>query len=164
MSVSVCSFQILTTIYFIPEAKKNMMSVVRYGVLNSMDPDVRQIAPQNLKNNQPQSPSAQSDKKKQMICEQNRLRQQIEDLSRKEGAKMTVIQDQIKCLEKRFQCLKETIERTIDVTETSEFDSTYQVMANARVICSTLSSSINLKQYARNYYFKIYPSSKCSHA
>lgn len=123
-----------------------MMNVVRYGVLNSMDPYVRQISPQSLKANQPMSPSSQCDTVKQMLSEQNRLKQTIDDLRKKENTKTTVIQDQIKCLEKRLNQIKETIERN-NTNECTDFDGIYQVMANSRVICSTLSSSINLKQY-----------------
>lgn len=122
-----------------------MMSIVRFGVLNSMDPDVRQISPQNLKANQPLSPSAQTDAMKQMMMEQISVQKQIDDLQRKESAKSTVVQDRIKVLEKRLMQIKETIDRN-KVNVTSDFDGTYQVMANARIICSTLSSAINLKQ------------------
>lgn len=133
-----------------------MMYLVRFGVLNSMDPDVRQISPQNLKANQPMSPtSPQSDTMKQMLTQQNGLQKQIDDLRQKKSAKTTVIQDHIKNLEKRLIQIKETIDRNKGTgsSDRSDFDGIYQVMANARVICSTLSSAINLKQYQR--YFDI---------
>lgn len=124
-----------------------MMYIVRFGVLNSMDPDVRQISPQSLKANQPLSPSVpQSDTLKQMLVDQSSIQNQIDQLQRKECVKTTVIQDRIKQLEKRLMQLKETIDRN-KVNVGNDFDGTYQVMANARVICSTLSSAINLKQY-----------------
>lgn len=122
-----------------------MMNIVRFGVLNSMDPDVRQISPQNLKDNQPMSPTAHTDTIKQLLLEKNTLQKQIDDLRRKESATTTVIQDRIKSLEKRLMHIKETVDRS-KVNDCSDFDGTYQVMANARVICSTLSSAINLKQ------------------
>lgn len=122
-----------------------MMYIVRFGVLNSMDPYVRQISPQNLKDNQPMSPPAQSDTVKQLVVDKNTLQKQIDDLRRKQSATTTVIQDRIKVLEKRVMQINETVDRT-KVNDASDFDSTYRVMANARIICSTLSSAINLKQ------------------
>lgn len=123
-----------------------MMNIVRFGVVNSMDPYVRQIHPSNLKDNQPMSPPAQSDTIKQLVVEQGTLQKQIDELRRKQSATTTVIQDRIKVLEKRLMQIKETLERTKCVNDASDFDSTYRVMANARIICSTLSSAINLKQ------------------
>lgn len=123
-----------------------MMYMVRFGVVNSMDPYVRQIAPQNLKDNQPMSPPAQSDTMKQLEQERITLQEQIEGLRRKQSATTTVIQDRIKTLEKRVTQIKETLDRTKVANDASDFDSTYRVMANARIICSTLSSAINLKQ------------------
>lgn len=123
-----------------------MMYMVRFGVVNSMDPYVRQIAPQNLKDNQPMSPPAQSDTMKQLEQERITLQEQIDGLRRKQSATTTVIQDRIKTLEKRVTQIKETLDRTKVANDASDFDSTYRVMANARIICSTLSSAINLKQ------------------
>lgn len=135
----------LPHVTFVPEAKKNMMYIVRFGVVNSMDPYVQQIAPQNLKRDQPMSPPTQSDTIKQLVVEKGTLQKQIDDLRRKQSATTTVIQDRIKVLEKRIMQIKETVDRT-KVNDASDFDSTYRVMANARIVCSTLSSAINLKQ------------------
>lgn len=132
-----------------------MMYTVRFGVINSMDPDVRQIAPQNLKDNQPMSPSAQSDSINQLLKEEKSLQIQINELRKKESATTTVVQDRIKALEKRIMQVKETIDRSKVSNGVSDFDGIYRVMANARVICSTLSSAINLKQLVLGNYSKL---------
>lgn len=119
------------------------MNIVRFGVMNSMHKDVQKIAPQNLKSSLPLSPTTQS-AIKPMIDEQKRLQDQIEMLRKKENAKNTFTQDQIKNCEKRLNQVKETIERK--GSEINDFNGIQDVMSNARIVCSTLSSSINLKQ------------------
>lgn len=120
------------------------MNFVRYGMVNSMHPDVLKIASQNLKVSQPLSPSMQCDTIKPMLDEQKRLRELIEVLRKKENSKNTVIQDQIREHEKRLNQIKETMERK--GKESNDIDGCHEILANARVVFSTLSSSINLKQ------------------
>lgn len=122
------------------------MNIVRFGVLNSMHKDIQKIAPQNLKSSLPSSPTAQS-AIKHMLDEEKRLRDQLEVLREQASARNTVTQDQIKNVEKRWNQIKEAIERKSS-SEVNDFDGIQGVMTNARVVCSTLSSSINLKQYA----------------
>lgn len=120
------------------------MNIVRFGVLNSMHKDVQKIAPQNLKAKQSTSATTQYDVLKPMLDEQMRLQDQIETLRKDVNARNTVIRDRIQNIEKRLNQIKETIERKGN--ETNDLDGIQSIMANARIVCSTLSSSINLKQ------------------
>lgn len=125
------------------EKKQNFMKIVRFGVLSSMCPEVRQIAPENLKLTQAMSPSPSSQNQgiKELLSQQKTIQQEIDALSKQRDAKNTVTQDMIKELERRSNQIREAIERQTNVS-----DDISEVMAKARVVCSTISSSINLKQ------------------
>lgn len=105
---------------------------------------MQQIAPQNLKIDHPISPSGQCENEKAMNDEKKRLMYDIEKLRKKTNAKNTVVQDQIAALEKQYKQIDETLKRK--PSESNHSNDIYDVMMNARIICSTLSSSINLKQ------------------
>lgn len=119
---------------------------MRFGVLNSMHPDVRKIAPQNLLNNQMPSPTKQCDQMRILLEEKKILEDQIEELKKDPKVKGTIIQEMIRERLRRVATIKESLARK-DPEPNTEFTDVRDVMLNARVICSTLSSSINLKQY-----------------
>lgn len=118
-----------------------------------MHPDVRKIAPQNLKS---QNSSAQSigqcEQMKSMLGAKNSLQDEIEKLKRSPNSFNTFTRDKIKDCEKRLNQITEAIELKTNAStaanKSNDFDGINEIMANARVVFSTLSSSINLKQYA----------------
>lgn len=134
--------------------KQKFLNIVRFGVLNSMHPDVRKIAPQNLKNqNSSAQPTGQCEQIKSMLGAKNSLQDEIEKLKKSPNSHNTFTRDKIKECEKRLNQITEAIELKTNVSTTTtnksnDFDGIDGIMANARVVFSTLSSSINLKQYA----------------
>lgn len=126
--------------------KKKFLNIVRFGVLGSMHPDVRKIAPENLKNEQPLPAAAQSEKVRNLQANKKTHEQWIEKLKNEPNINTTVVQDKIKEHQKDIAMINESISKMTNLSH-SELDGIADVMANARVVCSTLSSSINLKQY-----------------
>lgn len=129
-----------------PEEKQKFLNVVRFGVVNSMDPSVRRIAPQNLKNNTPLSPSQCDQQTRNLLDEQNRLKDKIEQLSKAKNTNHSVLHDELKNHQKRLAIVNETLAKR-GTQFNQQSDGMDDVMKNARVVCSTLSSAINLKQY-----------------
>lgn len=73
----------------------------------------------------------------------DQLRAQIDAEAKKKSASNSIIGDRIDELNKRLMQIKETIERSTAVNEHS--GDIGDVIRNASVVCSTLSSAINLK-------------------
>lgn len=115
--------------------------------MNSMHPDVRRITPQNLKNNTPLSPSQCDLQTRTLLSEQTRLKGQIDMLSKAKNTTTTVLHDKLKDHQKRLNIINETLAKK-GTDQCNQSDGIDEVMKNARVVCSTLSSAINLKQYA----------------
>lgn len=132
--------------FFPSVEKQNLMKIVRFGVMNSMCPEVRRIAPENLKHAQAMSPSQPTPNLsiQTLLAQQKEFQERIDLLSKRRDAKNTVTQDQIKDLERRSNQIREAIERQTNSTD--DYRAICEVMNKARVVCSTLSSSINLKQ------------------
>lgn len=125
--------------------KQKILNVVRYGVINSMHPEVRKIAPQNLVIKQAPSPTKQCEQMRMLLQDKKLLEDEIEKLKKNKQAKITVIQDMIQERQRRVAAINESLARKNQEPST-EFADVRDVMLNARVVCSTLSSAINLKQ------------------
>ncbi|XP_031633386.1 uncharacterized ATP-dependent helicase C29A10.10c-like isoform X2 [Contarinia nasturtii] len=124
--------------------KQRILNVVRFGVLNSMHPDVRRIAPQNLvatptSPRNPEMKKLHADKKK--LLEDNDSLRKSQHIADKE---------KIKDNEKRIKSIDAALEK-MGNSSIFEYDNIRDVMTNARVVCSTLSSCINLKQYIAKF-------------
>lgn len=133
--------------FFVFIEKQKILNVVRFGVLGSMHPEVRKIAVDNLKNVQALSPSAQSGKVRNLLENKKTHEDWIEKLKNEPNVSTTVIQDKIKDRQQCIATINETIRKITNTSSHSEYDAIAEVLASARVVCSTLSSSINLKQY-----------------
>lgn len=130
---------------FIAADKQKFLNIVRFGVLNSMHPDVRKIAPQNLKNNNNRSPPAQCVQLSTLTEARKELLHEIERLRGNTRNVQNFNQDRIRDCENRLKQVTETIE--MKSNGSNDLDGISEVMEGARVVLSTLSSSINLKQY-----------------
>ncbi|XP_055322824.1 uncharacterized protein LOC129578378 isoform X2 [Sitodiplosis mosellana] len=132
--------------------KQKFLNVVRYGVVNSMHPDVRRIAPQNLKNDTPLSPTQFDQHTRTLLDEQKHLQREIETLNKDKSTTNTFLHDRLKDKQKRLAIVNETLaKKTIGNQLNSQSNGIDEVMKNARVVCSTLSSAINLKQYIKKF-------------
>lgn len=126
--------------------KQKYLNIVRYGVLNSMHADVRRIAPQNLVNDTPLSPT-NDQLTRTLLDEQQHLQAKVDSLSMAKNTNNTVLCDELKHYQNRLAKVNEALVKmglNQSNLQTSGIDN---VMKNARVVCSTLSSAINLKQY-----------------
>lgn len=131
---------------FIAADKQKFLNIVRFGVLNSMHPDVRKIAPQNLRNNNNRSPPANCEQLRTLTRARKDLLDEIERLrGNTRNAQINFNQDKIKDCENRIKQITDTIEMISNGS--NDLDGIREVMEDARVVFSTLSSSINLKQY-----------------
>lgn len=111
-----------------------------------MHPDVRKIAPQNLKSNNNRSPPANCQQLSTLTKARKDLSDEIERLrGNTRNAQLNFIQDKIKGCENRLKQVTETIEMIS--SGSNDLEGISEVMRDARVVFSTLSSSINLKQY-----------------
>lgn len=118
--------------------------MVRFGVLNSMHPDVRKIAPQNLKTSTPISPLINSNPDLiKLYTEKKKFEEEIELLRKSDKL---VDKEKMKDIERRLKAITDALEKK-GHTASVESDCIKDIMTNARIVCSTLSSCINLKQY-----------------
>lgn len=136
------SIQSVLKFILISEQKKQILNVVRYGVLNSMHPDVRKVAPQNLLNNQAM-PIPEVGHLHALKMQRDKMMKQIECEKKKGSAHNSIIGDKIDELNKRLVHVKEAIDRISPDDPTNNDIGT--VMRCASVVCSTLSSAINIK-------------------
>lgn len=133
-----------TNIYFIPHTdKKKFLNLVRFGVLHSMHPDVQMIAPQNLINSARMSPASKSNSDiAHLVIEKQDLELQIKSLeiskNLKDKEKLKMVKRSLDMVEETLAKKRNTFNSDIDISD---------IMKDARVVCSTLSSCINLKQY-----------------
>lgn len=81
---------------------------------------------------------------KSMLETKQKLQKEIQQFRGRPNANHSVLQDRIKEHEKRIQQINEQCDKA--TCRPKDADNINEVMANARVVCSTLSSSINLKQ------------------
>lgn len=132
--------------------KQKFLNIVRFGVVNSMHPDVQKIAAQNLSNNQPPSPTKLSDQMKALLADKKIYEKENENLMKEPTAQSTITQDMIRDRKRLIASINESVAR-LTHEHNSEFHCMANVMGNARVVCSTLSSSINLKQYVQSVQF-----------
>lgn len=119
-----------------------MLNIVRYGILKSMHPQVQCIAPQNLQNNFLASPHLTSNKVKNLQMQRDHLTKQIESDSKKNTGNNSIIADRIDDSRKRLTHVNNLIK---EYTGQQPPDDIKMIMRDARVVCSTLSSAINIK-------------------
>lgn len=119
-----------------------MLNIVRYGVLNSMHPEVQCIAPQNLQKNLLAAPQMASDQVKNLRMQRDHLTKRIESESEKNTRNNSNIADIIDELRKRLTHINSLIQ---EYTGQQHPDDIKIIMRDARVVCSTLSSAINIK-------------------
>lgn len=110
-----------------------------------MDPHVRRIAPQNLASNTSMSPSHQNDQHaRNLLNEKYHLQAKIEQL-RSKNINHTVQEHDLKETQKKLDVVNEALAKKGHncIPQSGGIE---EVMKNARIVCSTLSSAINLKQ------------------
>lgn len=116
-----------------------------------MHPDVQMIAPQNLINTARMSPTSKSNSDlAHLVNEKNELELQIKLLEISKNLKDT---EKLKMVKKSLDMVEETLAKKRN-TFNSDIDIS-DIMKDARVVCSTLSSCINLKQYVFFVIFNI---------
>ena len=111
-----------------------------------MHPDVRRIAPQNLVNDTPLSPT-HDQQTRTLLDDQKYLQGKVDNLSKAKNTNHTVLTDELKHYQKRLAKINETLAKMGSNQSNAQTNGIDDVMKNARVVCSTLSSAINLKQY-----------------
>lgn len=119
-----------------------MLNIVRYGILNSMHPEVKCIAPQNLQKTLLASPQLATDKVKNLQMQRDHLTKRIETESKKNTSNNSIIVDRIDEFRKRLNHINSLIQ---EYTTQQHPDDIKIIMRDARVVCSTLSSAINIK-------------------
>lgn len=118
--------------------------MVRYGVLSSMHQDVRSIAPENLLQKQRMASTPVDSHLEYLIATRKRLQEDIKKERSRANVQSTVLGDKIDDLDKRARQVSAAInKRSMHLTSTIDLQ---HIIASARVVCSTVSSAINLKQ------------------
>lgn len=122
--------------------KKDILNIVRFGILDSMHEDVRRIAPESLVQQTNLQQSHDHAHLSSLVSQRNLLINSIEQEKKNNSANCTVIGDNINDKQKRLECIQEAINK---ITEDEPSD-IKGIMDKARIVCSTLSSSINLNK------------------
>lgn len=129
---------------FVFTDKQKKLSLVRYGVMASMHPDVKRIAPENLLQKLRLDSTPKDAHLEHLISTRDRLAKSIEEDRRNAGARATSLGDRIDDMEKRLRQTNETIAKRMAVLSSTM--GIKDVLQKVRVVCSTVSSAINLKQ------------------
>lgn len=121
-----------------------MLSIIRYGVLEKMQADVRKISVQHLSN---RSDSNFNSKDIRTLREEEKsLSDKIQMLSRNPRNHNTVADDQLDVLKKKKAFVMDAINKKQGKdTAHLEKEATKKLLEGANIVCTTINSSINLK-------------------
>lgn len=124
-----------------------MLNVVRYGILEKMHPEVKKISTQVLSKRNDADTSFNSKDIPALREEQKTIRERIEKLSKDPQRHNTVAGNQMDILKKRLNIVQETINKKVGKNDPHiKRDETFKLIEGANIVCTTISSSLNLKQ------------------
>lgn len=110
-----------------------------------MHPDVRRIAPESLAQQKRMKSMSDNEHLNSLIRERDRLTKSIEEEKLMANSRSTVLGDKIDDFKKRLKHANDAIAKRTATNSISAIDMK-QTLSHAHVVCSTVSSAINLKQ------------------
>lgn len=119
--------------------------IVRHGVLASMHPGVVRIAVENIMQQKRMKSMPDNEHLNSLVRERDRLTKSIEEEKLMANSRSTVLGDRIDELIKRLKNTNEAIAKRTSTNFISSNDMKH-TLSSAHVVCSTVSSAINLKQ------------------